>query len=256
MDLELTGKRALVLASSSGLGRAVAAGLAREGARVAVTSRDAARATAAAAEIGAEAGLSGDLTATDGARLLVEAAVDALGGLDVCVVNTGGGKVGGILHTDGAADQASFEAMLRSALAAARAAAGPLRASGDGRLLFLTARSVVEATPELALSSVFRSGVAAAARSLALELAPQVLVNVIVTGQFDTPALARFEAARADLEGTTADAVRAAHVEAIPLGRLGRADELADVAVFLCSARASYVTGTLVRVDGGSVRGF
>jgi NAD(P)-dependent dehydrogenase (short-subunit alcohol dehydrogenase family) len=256
MDLGLSGKRALVLASSSGLGHAVAAGLAREGARVVVTSRDLVRATTTAGDVGAEAGVAGDLATPDGAQRLVEEAVELLGGLDVCVVNTGGGKAGGILHTDEAADETSFAAMLRPALVAARAAAGPLRASGDGRLLFLTARSVVEATPELALSSVFRSGVAAAARSLALELAPEVLVNVIVTGQFDTPALARFEAARAELEGTTAEDVRAAHVQAIPLGRLGRADELAAVAVFLCSARASYVTGTLVRVDGGSVRGF
>jgi len=115
---------------------------------------------------------------------------------------------------------------------------------------------VVETTPDLALSSVMRSGVTAAARSLALELAPDVLVNVIVTGQFDTPALDRFEAARAHAMATDLAEVRAEHLDAIPLGRLGRAEELADVVTFLCSTRASFVTGTLVRVDGGAVRGF
>jgi 3-oxoacyl-[acyl-carrier protein] reductase len=123
-------------------------------------------------------------------------------------------------------------------------------------VVYLTARSVVEATPELALSSVFRSGVHAAARSLALELAPDATVNVIVTGQFDTPALGRFEAARAAHEQRDVGDVRAEHVASIPLGRLGRAGELADVVTFFCRARASFVTGTAIRVDGGAVRGF
>lgn len=255
MDLGLTGARALVLGSSSGLGRAVAAGLLAEGAHVAVVSRSPDRAEAARVELGAHAAVVGDLTTPgDGARI-VHDAHEALGGLDVVLVNTGGGRPGPIMATDGA-DDAAYHTMLRPALEVARAAAPLLADSGRGRLMFLTARSTLEATPDLALSSVMRSGVVAAARSLALELAPDVLVNVVVPGQYDTPALDRFESSRATTEQRDPAEIRAEHVASIPLGRVGRAEEFADVVVFLASARASFVTGSVIRIDGGAVRGF
>ncbi len=151
---------------------------------------------------------------------------------------------------------AGYRTMLRPQLQAAQAAIPALREDGGGRMVFLTARSVLEASPDLALSSVFRSGVAAAARSLAFELAPEVTVNVVVPGQFDTGALARFESAIATAEDRVVEDVRLAHVEAIPLQRLGRAEELADLVTFLVSDRAAYITGTTVRIDGGLTRGF
>lgn len=255
MDLRLDGQRALVFGSSSGLGRELAAVLVEEGARVVVATRDAQRGESAKTYASAHGCVVGDLTVPgDAARMVVEAS-EMLGGLDICVLNTGGARPGGILDTDGL-DDVAYNAFLRPVLEASRTAAPLLRAGRHPRLIALTARSVVEATPDLALSSVFRSGVAAAMRSLALELAPDVNVNVIVTGQFDTPALDRFEAAKASTSGKSSEDVRREHVDAIPLGRVGTAREFADVVAFVCSPRASFVNGAVIRIDGGAVHGF
>jgi 3-oxoacyl-[acyl-carrier protein] reductase len=253
MDLGLAGRRALVLGSSTGFGQACAEGLAAEGAVVAVHGRDPERVAQVAEKVGGHAVVQ-DL-ADDPARV-VDLAAEALGGLDICIVNTGGGRPGPIMEGDDADDAAAYASMLRPALAVARRAAPLLAAGGDGRLLFLTARSILETTPDLARSSVFRSGVAAAARSMALELAPEVLVNVIVPGQFPSGAYQRFVSSRAAREGREPAGIRAEDEASIPLGRLGRLEELGAVVTFLASARASFVTGSVVRVDGGAVRGF
>jgi 3-oxoacyl-[acyl-carrier protein] reductase len=256
MDLRLTGKKALVLGSTSGMGLAIAQQLNEEGARVVISGRDVDKAINAAQSSGIKSYVVGDLMIKGQAREIVEQAVNELGGLDIIVINTGGGTPGGILDVSDEAQEMAFNSMLNPALEAARAAAPHLRNAGKARMVFITARSIVEATPELALSSVFRSGVAAAARSLALELAPDVLVNVIIPGQFDTAAYAKFANWVAVTENKTVEEAQRQDEENTPVGRLGRAEELADVVTFICSPRASFVNGSVIRVDGGAVTGF
>ena len=256
MDLGLQGRKALVFGSTSGLGQAIASALAGEGARVAISGRRADLAARIAASLPGAVACPGDLTVAGEPARVVDEATARLGGLDACVANTGGGAPGGLVEVSAGDERAAYRSMLLPALEIFRAATPHLRRSGDGRLLCITARSVVEASPELALSGVFRSGVAAAARSLAIELAPEVLVNVVVPGQFDTPALRRTQARLAAAGGVDEDDVRRCQQESIPLGRFGRATELADLVAFLCSERAAYITGSVIRIDGGAVRAY
>jgi len=214
MDLGLTDRRALVFGSTSGLGLAVAQVLAAEGARVAVSGRKADRAAAIAASLPEAIAVVGDMTTQGETIRMVNEAAERLGGLDICIVNTPGGAPGGMTEVSADDEAAAYQRMLKPALEASRAATQHLRASGDGRLVYITARSVLETSPELALSGVFRSGVAAAARSLAVELAPEVLVNVVVPGQFNTPALLRAQKAVAEAEGVPVEAVQQRHLDA------------------------------------------
>ena len=160
MDLGLAGRRAIVFGSTAGLGRATAETLAAEGALVAVSGRRAELAAEIAAALPGAVAVVGDLTVDGEPARMVDEAASLLGGLDICVVNTSGGPPGGMTEVSAADEVAAYERMLRPALAVTRAAIPHLRAGGDGRLVYITARSVVEASPELALSGVFRSGVA------------------------------------------------------------------------------------------------
>lgn len=256
MDLGLTSRRALVLASSAGFGKAIAATLAEEGARVVISGRDAERLAAAAADVNAAGYVAGDLREQGEAARIVNEAVEQLGGLDILVVNTGGGGAGPLGRSTPEKRDFGYQALLRPALDAALEAAPKLAESGSGRLLFLTARSVLEATTDLAMSSVFRSGVYAAARSLAVELAPNVLVNVVVPGQFDTAAYHQYRAWVAKDRGVDVEEISRRHLAEVSLGRLGTAEELANVVAFYASERASFVTGSVIRVDGGAVKAF
>ena len=146
--------------------------------------------------------------------------------------------------------------MLRPQLEAMRAATPHLLASGNGRIVVLTARSILEASPDLALSSVFRSGVAAAARSLAVELAPTVRANVVVPGQVDSGAMQRFEAGLAKETRVSAAELRLKHVAAIPDGKTRGCFGDRRSGRVLVSDRAAYVTGAVFRIDGGLAIGF
>ncbi len=260
MDLNLNGKRALVLAASSGLGRASATELAREGARVALCSRDAERARATAAEIAAETGaevhgFAADVADADSLHAAFEAASDALGGLDVLVTNAGGPPPGNFDGTDEAAWDKAYQLTLQSLVRSARAAIPHFRAAGGGSIVALASSSVVQPIPNLLLSNVFRPAVRALCKHLAEEWASDgVRVNVVSPGRVQTPRVDQLDAAKAEKTGSTPEEVRAASVAQIPLGRLGDPAEFGRVVAFVASPAASYLTGTHLLVDGGLVR--
>lgn len=260
MNLGLEGKRALVLAASSGLGRATALELAREGARVALCSRDLERAEATAAEIRAETGAEVHAfvaNVSDAASLasLVDGAVSTLGGLDVLVSNAGGPPPGGFAGTDEDAWDLAYALTLQSVVRSVRLAIPHLKAAGGGSILALASSSVVAPIPNLLLSNVFRPAVRALCKHLAEEYAGDgIRVNVLSPGRVRTPRLDQLDAAKAAKVGRTPEEVRAESVATIPLGRLGETAEFGRVAAFLSSPAASYVTGTHLLVDGGMVR--
>lgn len=260
MELGLNGKRALVLAASGGLGRACALELAREGARVAICSRDQNRADSAAEAIRAETGaevLAFEADVADAASLeaLFDAATQALGGLDVLISNAGGPPPGGFAATDEEAWDRAYRLTLQSVARAARLAIPHFKRAGGGSILALASSSVVQPIPNLLLSNVFRPAVRALCKHLAEEYAPDgVRVNVLSPGRVHTERTEQLDADRAARTGGTIEQARAETVAKIPLGRLGRTEEFGRVAAFLSSEAASFVTGTHLLVDGGMVR--
>ncbi len=258
MDLGLKGKRAIVMAASRGLGYASALGLAREGCKLIVCSRDQARIEAAAATINQETGadvkaLVADVSSASEAKRLVDAAVSAYGGLEIVVHNAGGPPAGETLQMTEEQWQKAFEQNLLSFTRIVGAAAPEMKKAGYGRVITIASSSIKQPIPNLALSNALRAGVWGIAKTLSRELAPQgILVNVIAPGRIDTERIAELDQANAQKSGKSVEDVRKASVASIPLGRLGRPEELANLVVFLASQAGSYITGQAITVDGAA----
>ena len=256
MDLGLHGKRVLVAAASKGLGRAIAAEFVKEGARVAICSREHDRIAQVATEIGAETGVAADVSTEEGCRAFVGAATTALGGIDVLIVNAGGPRPGKFVDLDDAAWQKAFELTLLSAVRLVRQALPELRKT-KGSIVFSTSTSVRQpgspAYGTLMLSNGLRAAVHGLLKTLATELAADgIRVNAIQPGRIFTERIAELDADTAKREGITVDKIRERFEKsAIPLGRYGTPEEFAAAAVFLASPRASYITGVSLQVDGG-----
>jgi 3-oxoacyl-[acyl-carrier protein] reductase len=261
MDLGLEGKVALVMAASKGLGRAVATELAREGARVVISSRDEDALAQTAAEMREETGAevehrAADLTRAEDVRALVSRAADRFGGVDVLVNNTGGPPAGTFDDFDDEGWQAAFELVLLSLIRAVRGVLPSMRERGGGRIVNIASSSIKQPIENLILSNTFRAGISGLAKSLAVELAPDgILVNTIGPGRISTARSQSMDAARAEALGVPVEEVREQSESRIPLGRYGTPEELARVAAFLASPANSYVTGQAILVDGGMVRG-
>ena len=258
MELGLKGKRALVMAASRGLGFASALGLAREGCKLVICSRDQARIEAAANTIRTQTGaevtaLVADVSSAAEAQRLVAAAVAAYGGLEIVVHNAGGPPAGETLQMTEEQWQKAFEQNMLSFTRIVGAAAPEMRKAGYGRVLTIASSSIKQPIPNLALSNALRAGVWGIAKTLSRELAPQgILVNVIAPGRIDTERIAELDQANATKSGRSIDDVRKASVAGIPLGRLGRPEELANLVVFLASEAGSYITGQAITVDGAA----
>jgi 3-oxoacyl-[acyl-carrier protein] reductase len=256
MDLGLSGKRAWVLGASAGLGRATAATLAAEGARVVVSSRGGDKLQSAADAIGA---IAVPLDVAQG-RAAIEAAataaVDALGGLDIVVSNHGGPPAGGFDDIDDDTFQAAFELVLAGAWRVTKATVPHLRRSGGGVLAYVTSSSTKEVIPNLLLSNTMRTGVVGMMKTLSRELAADgIRLLCAAPGRIATDRVASLDAITAQRAGTTPEDAREAAEREIPMARYGEPDEFGDVVAFACSPRASYVTGTTLLVDGGKLMG-
>jgi 3-oxoacyl-[acyl-carrier protein] reductase len=258
MDLGLKGKRALVLAASRGLGYACARGLAQEGCHLVICSRDETRIQAAATQIRKDTGanieaLVADVSSPAEADRLVAAAVSAFGGLDILVHNAGGPPAGGFSSVTEPQWAQAFEQNLMSFVRIVHAAVPEMKKAGYGRVLTIASSSIKQPIPNLVLSNAFRAGVWGVAKTMAQELGPQgILVNVIAPGRISTERIAELDQANATKGGKPIDDVRKASVAAIPLGRLGDPEEFANLVVFLASAKASYISGQGVFVDGAA----
>lgn len=259
MNLELSGKRALVLAGSSGLGKAVALELAREGAHVALCSRSQDRADEAARDIRDETGTTvhafeADVAVAADLERLVASATEALGGLDVLVCNAGGPPPGNFGTLDDDAWRRGFELTLMSVVRSVRLAK-PFLADGGGSVLVLGSSSVKQPLPNLLISNVYRPGIQGLVKHLSDELAADgIRVNMLSPGRIHTDRIDQLDAANAERTGSSVKEVREKSVAQIPLGRLGTPEEFARVAAFLVSSAASYMTGSSVLVDGGAVK--
>jgi 3-oxoacyl-[acyl-carrier protein] reductase len=244
VDLGLTGARALVTAASKGLGRACAAALAEEGARVVIVSRSEEALARLEREIGASGHLALDIAEAGAPVRAVEAAVGMLGGLDILVTNAGGPPPGTFESTPLEAWDAAYQLTLMSAVRLAKAALPHLKESGRGRIVNVTSLSVRQPVANLVLSNAFRSAVTAMAKTLSAELAPYgATVNNLAPGMVLTDRIRQLYGDLGELE------------KSIPMGRLGRPEEFGATCAFLCSLQAGYVTGQTVGIDGGAVRG-
>lgn len=253
MDLGIAGKRALILGASRGLGRATAAALAAEGVEVTVAARSGERLSEVAATLKARSETV-DLSDPASVDRLAQAIL-AKGGVDILVNNSGGPPTGSILQVDAAAWRSWYQAMAISIFELTRQLLPSMKDKGWGRIVNVVSSGVEQPIPNLGQSNAVRASIVGWSKSLANEVAAGgITVNCVVPGRIHTERVDEIDAANAKRQGIDVSAVAAQSRATIPVGRYGRPEEFAAVVAFLASAPAAYVTGSLIRVDGGLIK--
>ena len=262
MDLGLKNRVAIVAAASRGLGQAVALGVAREGATVAICARTESTLTETAREIRGQTGAdvlarAVDVTNHDQVRAFVSETVKTYGRVDICVANAGGPPSKTFAETTDEDWEAAAHLNLMSTVYLARETLPLMQERRWGRFIAITSVSVKQPIERLVLSNAVRSGVTGLVKTLANEYGPyNVLVNNVCPGYTATARLVSLSERLAEKEGVPAQEIERRWAEQTPLRRVGQSEEFANLVVFLASERASYITGASIAVDGGMVKGY
>jgi len=260
VDLGIAGKAALICGSSAGLGRAIADALAAEGCRVALNGRDEERLNHAVALLAQRhdteiAAFQADVSVPAQATDLVEQVALRFGSVDILVCNAGGPAAAPFASTPVESWQAALDLNLLSTIHLCRAALPLMRAGHWGRIICLTSVAARQPIQGLILSTTARAGVLGFAKCLSDEVATEgITVNAVCPGYMHTDRISDLVAQRAAQTKRDTNAVMAGYVADIPAGRMGEPEELAAAVAFLASARAAYVTGVALQVDGGYIR--
>ncbi|MCP1199551.1 SDR family oxidoreductase [Notoacmeibacter sp. MSK16QG-6] len=258
MDLGLNGKVALVLGAGGGLGGAIAKTLAAEGAKVAIADIDAEAAEATRAKVSDEGGVAmalawdlGDLSIIDANVSRIE---EELGGIDILVSITGGPPPSGVVGQSVDLWRKHFESMVLSVFAITDRVLPHMREKGWGRIVTSTSSGIVAPIPNLGLSNSLRSTLVGWSKTLAGEVGQDgITANIVLPGRVATQRITFLDEKRAERENRSVEDVRNESTGSIPLGRYGDPSEYSDVVAFLVSERASYLTGSIIRVDGGYI---
>jgi len=259
MDLRLKEKRALVMSSSRGLGEGIAKSLASEGVHVLLTGRNKDRLREIADEIKASGGKAdfviADLVDPSSVNTIQLAVKEMLGQIDIFVANTGGPPPGIISNADPYSLTKQFEIMVVRIIELASKLIPDMKLAGWGRILAIGSSGVIQPIPTLGISNVVRSALVGWTKSLSNDLAGSgITVNMLLPGRIHTTRIDELDQTVADNTGQTLESVRQASKAIIPVGRYGRVEEFADTATFICSDCAGYITGSLIRCDGGLIK--
>lgn len=260
MKVDLGGRVAVVSGASGGLGRAIAQGLAEAGADVVIGGRNADSIQRAANEIASSTGrhamgVPADVSRPEGVVALLGAAATHFGKINILVANAGGPPPGSALALSDAEWEQAFRQNLMSAVWLIRGAVPSMKAQGGGRIITVITSGVKVPIPNLVLSNVFRSGVVALTKTLSFELAPhKILVNNLAPGRIRTNRTRAIDEAAAQASNRSVEEIEREVSATIPAGRYGDPREFANMAVFLASDQAGYITGTTICIDGGATR--